>query len=117
MMLPDLVARSRVWFTRPAGFLLGDQEARLLEAIERVGSIKDGAEAAAMSYRTAWSRVRQMERILGKPVVRSRAGGPGGGATTLTDEARALLRLFRDLDRGMAEHLAQEFARVTKVRT
>ena len=110
-MISDLAAHSRVWLSRPAGYLLGGPEARLLEAIERAGSIKEGAEAAAMSYRTAWARVREMERILGRPVVHSRAGGPGGGATTLTDDARGLITLFHDLERRVTEHAHAEFAR------
>lgn len=110
-MISDLAAHTRVWLARPGGYLLGGPEARLLEAIERAGSIKEGAEAAAMSYRTAWARVREMERVLGRPVVRSRAGGPGGGATTLTDDARGLVSLFHDLDRRMTEHTHREFTR------
>jgi len=110
-MISDLAAHSRVWLARHGGYLLGAPEARLLEAIERAGSIKEGAEAAAMSYRTAWARVREMERVLGRPVVRSRAGGPGGGATTLTDDARGLVSLFHDLDRRVTEHTDREFTR------
>lgn len=110
-MISDLAAHAHVWLARPAGYLLGGPEARLLEGIERTGSIKEGAEAATMSYRTAWARVREMERVLGRAVVHSRAGGPGGGATTLTDDARLLLALFRDLDRRMGEHTHREFTR------
>lgn len=109
-MISDLTAHSRVWLARPDGYLLGGAEARLLEAIEKTGSIKEGAEAAAMSYRTAWARVREMERVLGRPVVHSRAGGPGGGATTLTDDARRLVSLFHDLDAKVTEHAHREFA-------
>jgi molybdate transport repressor ModE-like protein len=38
-------------------------------------------------------------------MVVSRAGGPGGGATTLTDECRRLLALFQDLRRQLEEGL------------
>ncbi|HEX4561013.1 MAG TPA: LysR family transcriptional regulator [Gemmatimonadales bacterium] len=110
-MISDLAAKTSVWFARPAGYLLGAAEARLLEAIEKAGSIKEGAEAAAMSYRTAWARVREMERVLGRPVVHSRAGGPGGGATTLTDDARGLVSLFHELDTRVTEHARREFVR------
>jgi len=110
-LISDLAAHSRVWLARSGAYVLGGPEARLLEAIEHAGSIKEGAEAAAMSYRTAWARVRDMERVLGRPVVRSRAGGPGGGATTLTDDARTLVSLYRDLDRRLTEHTDREFSR------
>lgn len=112
-MIPtDLAARVRVWLERPGGYVLGAPEARLLEAIERAGSIKEGAEAANMSYRTAWARVHDMEHTLGRPMVQSRAGGAGGGATALTDDAREILRLFHDIDQRMEAHLNEELARV-----
>jgi molybdate transport system regulatory protein len=114
-METDIVARSQVWLERTAGFVLGAQETRLLEAIERAGSIKDGAQAAGMSYRTAWARVRDMERALGRPIVRSRAGGPGGGSTTLTADAHRLVRVFHELDRRVAEALREAFPRALEL--
>ncbi len=42
-----------------------------------------------------------MEQALGRPMVVSRAGGPGGGATTLTDECRELLAVYKDLRRRL----------------
>src|SRR2546422_11554996 len=81
MMLTDLVPRAGVWFERSGTYLLGDAEVRLLEAIERAGSIKEAAKGAGMSYRTAWARIQQLERALGAAAVASRAGGPRGGDT------------------------------------
>jgi molybdate transport repressor ModE-like protein len=48
-----------------------------------------------------------MEQALGRPMVVSRAGGPGGGATTLTDECRRLLALYQDLRRRLEEILTR----------
>jgi molybdate transport system regulatory protein len=111
----DIVARSRVWLERAGGYVLGQPEARLLEAIERTGSIKDGAQEAGMSYRTAWARVRDMEQALGRPIVRSRAGGPGGGSTTLTADAQRLMRILREIDRGVADALRDAFPRAIEI--
>jgi len=91
--------------------VLGEREARLLEAVERVRSIKDAASEAGISYRTAWSAIQQMEQTLGRPIVVSRAGGPGGGATTLTDECRRLLALYHDLKRRLEESMMQVWQR------
>jgi molybdate transport system regulatory protein len=87
--------------------VIGEREARLLEAVERVKSIKDAAGEAGISYRTAWSAIQQMEQALGRPVVVSRAGGPGGGATTLTDECRQLLATYQELRRKLDEDLGR----------
>ena len=101
MQFPDLNPKANVTLTRRGRPVLGEREARLLEAVERVRSIKDAAAEAGISYRTAWSAIQQMEQALGRPIVVSRAGGPGGGATTLTDECRRLLSLYQDLRREL----------------
>jgi molybdate transport system regulatory protein len=91
--------------TRRGVQVIGDREARLLEAVDRVRSIKDAAADAGISYRTAWSAIQQMEEALGRPMVVSRAGGPGGGATTLTDEGRRLLTAYQELRRRLEDDL------------
>ena len=105
MPFPDLVPKANVTLTRRGTAVLGEREARLLEAVERVRSIKDAAAEAGISYRTAWSAIQQMEQALGRPVVVSRAGGPGGGATMLTDECRRLLILYQNLRRELDDSL------------
>jgi molybdate transport system regulatory protein len=105
MQFPDLVPKANVTLTRRGTAVLGEREARLLEAVERVRSIKEAAAEAGISYRTAWSAIQQMEQALGRPVVVSRAGGPGGGATMLTEECRRLLMLYQNLRRELDDCL------------
>ena len=105
MQFPELVPSALVTLRRRGVAVLGDREARLLDAVDRVRSIKDAASEAGISYRTAWSAIQQMEQALGRPMVVSRAGGPGGGATTLTDECRRLLQVYHDLRRRLEETL------------
>lgn len=105
MQFPDLTPRAQVTLTRRGTSVIGEREARLLDAVDRVRSIKDAAAEAGISYRTAWSAIQHMEEALGRPIVVSRAGGPGGGATTLTDECRRLLALYQDLRRRLEEGL------------
>jgi molybdate transport system regulatory protein len=107
MQFPELVPRALVTLTRRGVSVIGAREARLLQAVERVKSIKDAAAEAGISYRTAWSAIQQMEQALGRPIVVSRAGGPGGGATTLTEECRRLLTLYQELE-GRLETMLQQ---------
>jgi molybdate transport system regulatory protein len=109
MPLADLTCRSRVWFECQGEPLLGDQEARLLEAIERVGSIKVAAREAGLSYRTAWARIQAMERISGDAVVQSRAGGTGGGTSHLTEASRRLVRQYTEIRRRVDAETAAAF--------
>src|SRR5713101_6241117 len=106
MPFPDLVPHALVTLTKRGVAVIGEREARLLDAVDRVRSIKDAAAEAGISYRTAWSAIQQMEQALGRPMVVSRAGGPGGGATTLTEEGRRLLTTYQELRRRLEDDLA-----------
>ena len=53
---------------------------------------------------TAWRAPGYVLFLVAGMVV-SRAGGPGGGATTLTEECRQLLAFYRDLRRTLDEDL------------
>jgi molybdate transport system regulatory protein len=110
MVSVDLVPRANVTLTRRGVPVIGEREARLLEAIERVRSIKDAAAEAGISYRTAWSAIQHIERALGRAPVVSRAGGPGGGATSLTDECRSVLGVYQELRRRLEEMLGRVWA-------
>ncbi len=108
-MFTDLIPRASVTLVRRGVPVVGEREARLLEAVERVRSIKEAAREAGISYRTAWGAIQQMERALGRPVVASRAGGPGGGTSTLTEECRELLQVYREMRQRLEEDLARVY--------
>ena len=107
MQFSDLVPRASITLMRRGAAVMGEREARLLEAVDRVRSIKDAAREAGISYRTAWGAIRLIERAFGRAVVASRAGGPGGGATTLTDECRQLLQAYQAMRRRLDGDLAR----------
>lgn len=107
MQFADLVPRASITLTRRGVPVMGEREARLLEAVERVRSIKDAAREAGISYRTAWGAIQMMEQAFGRPVVESRAGGPGGGGTTLTDECQQLLQSYQEMRRRVDGDLAR----------
>ena len=107
MRFTDLIPRASLTLLRRGVPVMGEREARLLEAVEQLHSIKDAAREAGISYRTAWGAIQQMERAFGRPVVESRAGGPGGGGTTLTDECQQLLRSYQEMRRRLEGDLAR----------
>lgn len=110
MQFGDLIPRASITLMRRGVPVMGEREARLLEAVEKVHSIKDAAREAGISYRTAWGAIQLMEQAFGRPVVESRAGGPGGGGTTLTDECQQLLRSYQDMRRRLDGDLARAWS-------
>ncbi len=74
---------------------MGPRYAALLEGVDEFGSIRAACRGAGVSYRTAINRIRQMERVLGAPVITTRRGGPEGGGATLTPRARRIVAVYR----------------------
>ena len=68
MQFPDLTPHALLTLTKRGAGVIGEREARLLDAVDRVRSIKDAAAEAGISYRTAWSAIQQMEQALGRPI-------------------------------------------------
>src|SRR5262249_61349029 len=60
---------------------LGPGKIRLLEAIDKTGSISEAGRSLDMSYRRAWLLVDDMNHCFREAVVTAPPGGaPGGGA-------------------------------------
>lgn len=80
------------------GNFLGDKRIRLLEAIEKTGSISQAAKAVPLSYKAAWEAVDAMNNIAPEPVVSRATGGRHGGGTELTAFGRRLIAFYRALE-------------------
>jgi len=105
----------KVWVAFSDELKFGDGRARLLELIDKHGSLQQAAKEFAMSYRNAWGYLGQLERAAGfKFVQRSPGGGPRGGMR-LTPEAKRFLgryHRFRDaLDRAVRDQFDRAFRR------
>jgi molybdate transport system regulatory protein len=91
-----LQPRLKAWLVAGDEFLMGPRYVRLLEEIDRRGSIREACSRIGLSYRTCLNRIRQMERVLGAPVIHTTRGGAAGGGSELTGEARQIIRLYRE---------------------
>jgi len=90
-----LEPRVKAWLVAGDEFLMGPRYVRLLEEIDRRGSIREACSRIGLSYRTCLNRIRRMERVLGPPVILTTRGGTAGGGSELTAEAREIIRLYR----------------------
>ncbi len=90
--------KSKIWIVdENADVVFGSGRLRILDAIERYGSIHAAAPELRMSYRAVWGKVKATEERLGKPLVTRKTGGAGGGGSELTPFARELVERFREL--------------------
>ena len=86
---------------------LGHGKVKLLELIDRNGSIASAARDMEMSYRRAWLLVDEVNKMFDTPVVETKLGGKGGGLAALTMFGRSLVQIYR----GMEADALQAFAR------
>ena len=107
---PHLAVRSKVWFVADDTHALGPGVARLLEGIERYGTLRGAAGAAQMSYRYAWGLIKAAEKQLDRRLVLPSPGGVGGGRSTLSAHGRHLLEVFRRVSSEVAEFADARFA-------
>lgn len=80
------------------GTFLGDTRIRLLEAIDRHGSISQAAKHVPLSYKAAWDAVDAMNNLADEPLVARTTGGKHGGGTVLTDAGRKVIALYRAVE-------------------
>jgi molybdate transport system regulatory protein len=83
---------------------------RLLQSIEREGSLSTATECLGISYRKAWGDLRATERALGVKLIESRRGGSTGGGTRLTPVGRAWLRAYDAFHLRVARAVPRAFA-------
>lgn len=81
---------------------IGPGKIRLLEEIDRTGSISAAGRELEMSYRRSWLLVDDLNRCFREPLVASQRGGTRGGGAGLTDFGREVIRRFRAVETAAA---------------
>jgi molybdate transport system regulatory protein len=77
---------------------IGPGKIRLLEAIDKSGSISQAGRTLGMSYRRAWLLIDDMNRCFREPVVSAQPGGARGGGAALTSFGRKLVNNYRAIE-------------------
>ena len=81
---------------------IGPGKIRLLEAIERTGSISQAGKSLGMSYRRAWLLIDDLNQCFRDAVVSAKPGGSKGGVAALTDFGSDLVRDYRAIEQAAA---------------
>jgi len=97
------------------GAFLGDVRIRLLEAIDRYGSISQAAKAVPLSYKAAWDAVDAMNSVAEQPLVERAVGGRNGGGTTLTVYGHRMIAMYRAVEQEYQQTLNRLADRLDEV--
>jgi molybdate transport system regulatory protein len=85
--------RSKIWVEDAHGkVVFGLGRYRILEAVQRLGSLQAAAQELKMSYRAIWARISATEVRLGKPLLIREPKG-----SRLTPLGETLLKQFQRL--------------------
>ena len=79
------------------GIFFGPGKARLMEYIEKTGSMQEACLEMGLSYSKGARMIKAAEKQLGFKLLERRIGGSGGGGSRLTDEGMDLLKKYRQL--------------------
>ena len=89
--IATLTLRRKHWIELDGRFVIGEGGAELLQAVERWGSLAEGARQIGWSYRHAWGYLRRAEEVLGVSLVATKAGKGAARGTVITEVARDIV--------------------------
>lgn len=104
-----MTVKSKVWIEIGGLPFLGEGRRNLLRKIDENGSISQSAKDLGISYKKAWSYIRNMEDRLGSTLVEKQVGGKGGGGSRLTQKGKALIEKYDQLLAGTQEAINRSF--------
>ncbi|MEJ5172967.1 MAG: LysR family transcriptional regulator [Hydrogenothermaceae bacterium] len=87
----------KVWLEKDGEIIMGQGRELLLKYIDETGSILHASKMLNISYRKALHYIRAMEERLGKKLVESQRGGYTRGGSTLTEDAKKLLKHYENI--------------------
>ncbi len=109
--------RSKIWIEDDSGnVVFGLGRLKILDAIDRLGSIQGAAKELKMSYRAIWGRIKATEERLNRPLLIRNIGGRTGGGSQLTPFALSLLVHFRHLHHRIITLSDSEFEKSMALR-
>ncbi len=104
-----LRVKSRVWIEDEDGkVVFGAGRLRILELVDRFGSMHVSAKELNMSYRAVWGKFKASEERLGQTLVQ-RPDGTTRSGSTLTPFANTIMESFRRLQAVVKEEADRVF--------
>ena len=105
--------RTKVWIDDDHGnVIFGGGRVRMLEEIERLGSMNKAAKEMNMSYRALWGRIKSTEERIGAKILVAKAGGGKNCGSSLTPTGKKLLGNYKRLRERILEEADKEFEKI-----
>jgi len=101
----------KIWLDNN-GKAFGEGPYRLLQLIQKTGSINRAASEMEMSYRKAWKILKMVEEKLGFELIERKIGGAAGGGSQITPKGQQLMdnyEKFREEVKNSMEKLFKKY--------
>src|SRR5262245_61872915 len=105
-----LGVKAKFWLTLGPRTLFGDGKANLLEAVDRLGSLRSAADSMSMSYRHAWGLLRELEQAAGFAFLEHSGTGPRTNLR-LTARGRQFIDAYRRFRAPLNDAVEARFAK------
>ena len=107
--------KSRIWVEWNDEILIGEGRLRLLNAIEKEGSISKAAKSIQLSYKKAWRLIDTVNKNAKEIVVQSSIGGKGGGGAKITPYGKKMMHAFEVMNKNCWKFLDEEIKKFNKI--
>lgn len=108
-----MILRTKVWIEDDHDkVIFGSGRVRMLEAIDRLGSMSKAAKELKMSYRALWGRIKSTEDRVGARIVATKPGGGKGRGSALTPAGKKLLKDYKSLQQKIVKLADREFEKI-----
>lgn len=108
---PRLGVKAKFWLTLGPRTLFGDGKADLLEAVDKLGSLRSAARSMGMSYRYAWGLLRELDDAAGFAFLEHSGTGPRTNLR-LTANGRRFLHAYRRFRTPLGDLVDKRFRRI-----
>ena len=108
--LKNIQFNYKIWLSTPEGKgIMGDGKWQILKAIEAHGSLKAATEALGLTYRRTWGDLKEIETLLGFPLLDKSRGGKDGGQTQLSPVGKKMVEAFDRFHQKVDHYMEDAF--------
>lgn len=101
-------AGGRIWIELGDDASIGFGKIKLLETAARLGSLRQAAIEMNISYRQAWYKINQINKMSKQPLLVLSRGGKEGGSAVLTDFGKQIIHEFKILQKAFDSFLEKQ---------
>ena len=104
--------RSKIWLELEGHPVIGEGRMAMLQSIERNGSIMHASREIGIPYRRMRGAIQDMEKAVGRPLVKAHRGGEEGGGARLTTIAHELLDSYNRINDLFKKEINTRFEQI-----